>query len=94
MKAYFAVTEYEGYPCLYNVKGIEGLISGDIFFHRKKDYIYVSTEYNFLDANYLNYVLDNFEKEVSHDFQILLDNSIEYIISENVGYQHKFDLIN
>lgn len=77
MKKIFCVEKTENHIVLFNLKGMNGLISGDIFFRRNKDNtIDILPDYEYLDKEYLDKIVDTLSEEEQYDFDLLESKSI------------------
>lgn len=77
MEKIFCVEKTENHIVLFNLKGMNGLNNGDIFFRRNKDNITeILQDYEYLDKEYLNKIVDNLLEEKQYDFDLLESKSI------------------
>jgi len=59
MKKLFGIQIDKNEISLFNLKDISGLNKGDIFFKRIGDRIEILQEFEYLDKNHLNNIIDN-----------------------------------
>ena len=77
MEKIFCVEKTENHIVLFNLKGMNGLKSGDVFFRRNKDNTTeILQDYEYLDKEYLNKIIDNLSEEEQYDFSLLESKSI------------------
>ena len=77
MEKIFSVQKNNDEIVLFNLKGMNGLSSGDIFFKRNKDNTTdILQEYEYLDEKYLNNIIDNLLDNEQYDFTLLESKSI------------------
>lgn len=62
---------------LFNVKDINGLSIGDIFFRYNEDKtIEILQDFEYLDKEYLSTILDKLSDEENYDFSLLENKSL------------------
>ena len=77
MEKIFCVEKTENHIVLFNLKGINGLNIGDVFFRRNKDNTTeILQDYEYLDKEYLNKIIDNLSQEEQYDFDLIESKSI------------------
>ena len=77
MEKIFCVEKTENHIVLFNLKGINGLNSGDVFFRRNKDNTTeILQDYEYLDKEYLDKIVDSLLEEEQYDFDLLESKSI------------------
>jgi len=77
MEKIFCVEKTENHIVLFNLKGLNGLKNGDVFFRRNKDNTTeILQDYEYLDKEYLNKIIDNLSEEEQYDFSLLESKSI------------------
>jgi len=77
MEKIFCIEKTENHIVLFNLKGMNGLNSGDVFFRRNKDNTKeILQDYEYLDKEYLNKIIDNLSEEEQYDFSLLESKSI------------------
>jgi hypothetical protein len=76
MKSYFGVEKNDNEVLLFNIENMPGLNTGDIFFKRTDEEILILQEYEFLDKEYINKIVDDLSEDEHYDYQLLLDKSI------------------
>ena len=77
MEKIFCVEKTENHIVLFNLKGINGLNSGDVFFRRNKDNTTeILQDYEYLNKEYLDKIVDNLSQEEQYDFDLIESKSI------------------
>lgn len=77
MDKIFCIEKKENHIVLFNLKGMDGLNRGDIFFIRNKDNTTeILHDYKYLDIEYLNKIIDNLSEEEQYNFTLLESKSI------------------
>lgn len=71
MKKLFGIQIDKNEISLFNLKDIIGLNKGDIFFKRTGDKIEILQEFEYLDKNHLNNIINNLSENEEHDFSLL-----------------------
>lgn len=71
MKKLFGIQIDKNEISLFNLKDISGLNKGDIFFKRTGDKIEILQEFEYLDKNHLNNIINNLSENEEHDFSLL-----------------------
>jgi hypothetical protein len=69
MQNFFSIQKDENQIVLYNLNNIDGLIKGDIFFRKNEDETTdILPEFEYLDKQYLNSIVDKLSEEEEYDF--------------------------
>jgi hypothetical protein len=77
MEKIFCVEKTENHIVLFNLKGMNELKSGDVFFRRNKDNTTeILQDYEYLDKEYLDKIVDSLSEEEQYDFDLLESKSI------------------
>ena len=77
MEKIFCVEKTENHIVLFNLKGINGLNIGDVFFRRNKDNTTeILQDYEYLNKEYLDKIVDNLSQEEQYDFDLIESKSI------------------
>ena len=77
MKQIFKLQKNEDSIVLFNLKGMNNLNMGDIFFRRNEDNTTdILEKYEYLDKEYLDSVLDKLSDEYEYDFSLLVSKTI------------------
>jgi hypothetical protein len=77
MKKVFTIQRNKNQIVLFNLKDIDGLKKGDIFFRRNEDNTTeILQDFEYLDKEYLDNILDKLSEEEQYDFSLLETKSI------------------
>lgn len=77
MDKVFTIERDSNKVVLFNLKGIEGLEVGNIFFRRNEDTsIEILQDFEYLDKEYLNNIIDKLSEGYPYDFCLLETKSI------------------
>ena len=77
MKKIFAIQRDKNQIVLFNLKDINDLKKGDIFFRRNEDNTTeILQDFEYLDKEYLDNILDKLSEEEQYDFSLLESKSI------------------
>ena len=72
MEKIFKIQRDKNQIVLFNFKSIDNLSVGDIFFRRNEDKtIEILQEFEYLDEEYLDSILDKLSEEEEYDFSLL-----------------------
>ncbi len=72
MEQKFSKLKRDNYIVLFNIKGIGDLVNGDIFFRRNDDNsVDILHDYEYLDKEYINSIINNLNEEEEYDFKSL-----------------------
>ena len=77
MEKIFTIQRDKNQIVLFNLKDIYGLKKGDIFFRRNEDNTTeILQEFEYLDKEYLDNIVDKLLEEEQYDFSLLETKSI------------------
>ena len=77
MEKIFAIQRDKNQIVLFNLKDINDLKKGDIFFRRNEDNTTeILQDFEYLDKEYLDNILDKLSEEEQYDFSLLESKSI------------------
>ena len=77
MEKIFTIQRDKNQIVLFNLKDIDGLKKGDIFFRRSEDTTTeILQDFEYLDKEYLDNIVDKLLEEEQYDFSLLESKSI------------------
>lgn len=77
MEKIFTIQRNENDSVLFNLKGIHGLKSGDIFFKQNKDKTTeVLQDFEYLSKDYLSEIIDKLSEEERYNFCLLENKTL------------------